>query len=470
MSFGFSVGDVIAGASLAYKLYQILSETRGASREYQSLMTKLLIVHKVLLQVEQLRAANQLAQSTLNAILFFNERDERGNWRMHEQIRQYWESLQSNGHLRCLEISDTLDSNLLSLSILIQMVCYFKYDMFLGTHKLTRSLILHCSTEYKPPYRVIFDQKSALRLIKTQSRFPHVRTSALITEGMTRCSSPVSAHSLKARPGQVFSVPIMCILQLKGSEVVDWTRERAIRQKENFEAIQRLPLTAIFQDGQVRCDLCIDARFPKAYWVDRNFRVDHHDHFQKLGEESNAMGTDRPILSQLEVDELVIEKNWGYNPLEFASHHDDPWVGAIMIRRFVVIWQGTESCLCLGIHTYAGNGASDHPGQGSTRIHFGRVYEIQHQVMLKSIKLIHDSSMETLLSQFESHLANNSAINSAGEAGGGQANGLADTTVSPANISIIKEIRDSIRLADNIKSALHKPEVRSAQSFYVDSM
>lgn len=90
--------------------------------------------------------------------------------------------------------------------------------------------------------------------------------------------------------------------------------------------------------------------------------------------------------------------------------------------------------------------------------------------MLKSIGLIHDSSMETLLSQFESRLANNSAINSAGEAGGGQANGLADTTVSPANISIIKEIRDSFRLADNIKSALHEPEVRSAQSFYVDSM
>jgi hypothetical protein len=58
MSFGFSVGDLIAGASIAYKLYQTLSEYQGASKEYQSLTAKLLIVHKILLQVEQLRAAN----------------------------------------------------------------------------------------------------------------------------------------------------------------------------------------------------------------------------------------------------------------------------------------------------------------------------------------------------------------------------------------------------------------------------
>jgi hypothetical protein len=82
---------------------------------------------------------------------------------------------------------------------------------------------------------------------------------------------------------------------------------------------------------------CIDARFPKAYWVDRRFRVDHREHCRKLGEESSAsmrqtyissdeMGTDRPILSQLEVDELVKEKNWGFHPLEFASHNDAPWL------------------------------------------------------------------------------------------------------------------------------------------------
>ena len=38
--------------------------------EYQQLVAELNIVHKVLLQVEQLRASNQLAQATVNALLF----------------------------------------------------------------------------------------------------------------------------------------------------------------------------------------------------------------------------------------------------------------------------------------------------------------------------------------------------------------------------------------------------------------
>ena len=38
--------------------------------EYQQLVAELNVVHKVLLQVEQLRASNQLAQATLNALLF----------------------------------------------------------------------------------------------------------------------------------------------------------------------------------------------------------------------------------------------------------------------------------------------------------------------------------------------------------------------------------------------------------------
>lgn len=70
MSFGFSVGDIIAGASLAFKLGKAFSEMRGSAMEYQQLVAELNIVHKVLLQVEQLRASNQLAQATVNALLF----------------------------------------------------------------------------------------------------------------------------------------------------------------------------------------------------------------------------------------------------------------------------------------------------------------------------------------------------------------------------------------------------------------
>lgn len=69
MSFGFSVGDILGGASLAYKLCRALSEEKGRT-DYQQLIAELNIVHKVLLQVEELRVSNQLAQATLNALLF----------------------------------------------------------------------------------------------------------------------------------------------------------------------------------------------------------------------------------------------------------------------------------------------------------------------------------------------------------------------------------------------------------------
>jgi hypothetical protein len=70
MSFGFSVGDFLAVAQLAYALGKALSDSKGAAKEYNDLISELNVVHKVLLQVDELRAANQLAQATVNALLF----------------------------------------------------------------------------------------------------------------------------------------------------------------------------------------------------------------------------------------------------------------------------------------------------------------------------------------------------------------------------------------------------------------
>ncbi|GKZ26891.1 hypothetical protein AbraIFM66951_012042 [Aspergillus brasiliensis] len=544
MSFGFGVGDFLAGASLAYKLYQTLSETQGSSKDYQSLTAKLLVVHKVLLQVEQLRAANQLAQSTLNAILFLTNGMNEAIGDFMTTVELYRESLQDGGSGNAIKdifykgkwaikapeaqkLSDTLNSNLLSLSILIQMACYF-------------------NTEYQPPYDAKFRHPGTHG---PPRGFPGVKICATIDQTTTGCSSPEfqkvpDAHSF-FRPGQVFSVEIKGRLDLSRPPHIgpfDWTRlplwtplssisdpherekERYERQKRNFKAIQELPLISMFQygtllpNGRVQCTLCPntalptgatdddlgpDTTFGKAFWADRHFRVDHHERFQELTKESRHisnlaqpyihledMDADRPILSEEEVAEL------SNHPPRFISVGTDPWVGSILVRRLVVVRQGIDSCLCLGIHTYAGRGASDqldqelfavlhsskdipvlleneiniklkpvrlkaeHPSTAlpsSARIHFGRVYEVKHGIKVKGIGLIHDSSMETLLTQFESHLASNAASDSPAQAGRLQADSSADSTVTPVNFSIVKEIRDSIRSVDNINSAIHKP-------------
>ncbi|PYH34053.1 uncharacterized protein BO87DRAFT_426320 [Aspergillus neoniger CBS 115656] len=418
MSLGTGVGDILACASLAYKLYQELSKVHGFSREYRTLSSRLLTVHKALLQVEQLRAANHLTQSTLNAIRFLATR-------MGEAI---------NGLLR--------------------MACYSNSDDDAWK-----------SASVTP------------RWIDEKSEFPDVRLSAMITGRDTCCARPnfekVTHPNDFFRHGRVFTVVIRGISTATGDEDINCThlplewllldsildpcereKERLTRQMKNYEVIIELPLPAMLQygdvqeNGQVQCHLCTgDIRFPKNFWLDRHFRIYHHETFRKLHDVSileekkgyiylDEMSTDRPILSESEIEEMIS------NEYKLPTWKMDPWVGVITIRRFVVAQQGTKSCLCLGIHTYSGRGFSDQPDQelyailhsskhipgllpgetrmdiqpirlkleqlstvlpSAARIHFGRVYEIKHDVELNNVGLVHGSSMDILSSQFESH-------------------------------------------------------------------
>lgn len=97
MSFGFSVGDILAGAQLAYTLGKSLSDTKGASSDYQELISQLHVVHKVLIQVDQLRAANQLAQATINALLFTINSSNEAIEKFLTQYETYEESLRQGG-------------------------------------------------------------------------------------------------------------------------------------------------------------------------------------------------------------------------------------------------------------------------------------------------------------------------------------------------------------------------------------
>lgn len=105
------------------------------------------------------------------------------------------------------------------------------------------------------------------------------------------------------RPGRVFTVAMRGISTATGDEDIEctpppkkWTpldsipdpcereKERLTRQKKNYEDIIKLPLKAMFrygeiqEDGQIQCHLCTgDIRFPKNFWLDRHFRLYHHE-------------------------------------------------------------------------------------------------------------------------------------------------------------------------------------------------
>ncbi|KAI0154207.1 hypothetical protein GGR57DRAFT_492264 [Xylariaceae sp. FL1272] len=68
MSFGFGVGDFIAGANLAHKLIRVMTESRGASIEYQEALAELCGIQQVFIQITQLSRNDILPKSTLNAL------------------------------------------------------------------------------------------------------------------------------------------------------------------------------------------------------------------------------------------------------------------------------------------------------------------------------------------------------------------------------------------------------------------
>ena len=67
MSFGYSVGDCVAGANLTYRLIRALSETQGSSHEFQEAMGELSSLQQTFLLISQMKPSPLLDRATINA-------------------------------------------------------------------------------------------------------------------------------------------------------------------------------------------------------------------------------------------------------------------------------------------------------------------------------------------------------------------------------------------------------------------
>ncbi|TPX13993.1 uncharacterized protein E0L32_005693 [Thyridium curvatum] len=70
MSFGYAIGDFIAGANLAHQLIRVMTQSRGACEEYQEAMTELCAIQQAFIHVSQVKRSNLLPQATLNSAEF----------------------------------------------------------------------------------------------------------------------------------------------------------------------------------------------------------------------------------------------------------------------------------------------------------------------------------------------------------------------------------------------------------------
>lgn len=97
MSFGFSAGDFVAGANLAYRLIRALSETQGATMEYQEAIQELGCIQQTFLHVGQMRASNLFCQATLNAISYIVHSSKKIMTRFLEKTEKYRQNLTGSG-------------------------------------------------------------------------------------------------------------------------------------------------------------------------------------------------------------------------------------------------------------------------------------------------------------------------------------------------------------------------------------
>ncbi|KAF7167793.1 hypothetical protein CNMCM5623_000981 [Aspergillus felis] len=515
MSFGFSVGDFLAGANLAYTLYQSLSESNGAREQYVELINELNVVHKVLIQVDELRSQNRFAQATMNSISLLTSGMNEAMVSFLTTLDKYTECLRAEGSGNRLKdiimkgkwvlsmpdevqkLRSVLHTNLMSLNILIQLACYYNtgYDP-----QISARLGINEFKNHESPL---------------WTSFPNVKKEAVVDCWAT----------FRASPRQVFIVHIEAKLYLQRHKPgnVDWDNlplepisSLKERQNDQFELgrqrrlaqLTKLPLNKMFQyaklkdDGMVECGPCVDAgtksfSFKKEFWIDNHFRINHHKIYEQIrvslrtAENSDTketadarwialedIETDEPILSSMEINHM----------LAHVTSTPDPWAGIIVAQRFVVVREGTKSCLCLGIHTYAGRGCSDqvdqdlfailhsskevpepleaetrmtlkpvrmkadHPSMAlpkSARIHFGRVYEVYHDAAVREIGLVHDSSMEGLISQFEARCpmelcsSEREEVQTRDNVG----NITADDIIMPVDMDVARGMRESIQSA-----------------------
>lgn len=97
MSFGFSMGDIVRAATLVPKLILALSDSSGSTHEYQQTVQDLACVHRTLLQVEQIRQASILNQSTINALLHEVNDTKKTVLEFLEKASKYRKTLQKGG-------------------------------------------------------------------------------------------------------------------------------------------------------------------------------------------------------------------------------------------------------------------------------------------------------------------------------------------------------------------------------------
>jgi hypothetical protein len=185
---------------------------------------------------------------------------------------------------------------------------------------------------------------------------------------------------------ELSQLPLEPIATLKAKYERTQKKDREKRLKQ----ILSLPLTKMIQyakeeeNGKVLCTLCSDhfahCSYDKDYWADAHFGLEHWEQYCEMrgispdadklppvwsyltcNSQISITQSSSTVLSNSPVDwislkdmtsDAPIHEDWEIREMSGASQANEPHIpGPAMIRRFVVMQEGLESCPCLGIHT-----------------------------------------------------------------------------------------------------------------------
>ncbi|KAK4453880.1 hypothetical protein QBC34DRAFT_393629 [Podospora aff. communis PSN243] len=98
MSFGYAIGDFIAGANLAHRLIRIMAETRGSSEEYREAMTELCGIQQAFIYVNQIIRSGTLPKATVNSASYIVLSSMEIIAKFLEQTKEYRRQLEASGN------------------------------------------------------------------------------------------------------------------------------------------------------------------------------------------------------------------------------------------------------------------------------------------------------------------------------------------------------------------------------------
>jgi hypothetical protein len=203
-------------------------------------------------------------------------------------------------------------------------------------------------------------------------------------------SSDLSVHHTSHRRVKLSQLPLEPIADLKAKyeRTQRSDREKRLKQILSLPLAEMIPYSKESENGEILCTLCHGSDSKRSHhkdlWVDVHFRLEHWNQYcimrginpmsdtDKLPSiESYLKYKSRPSMRQptsatssnaspanwIFIGDITsdwpIREDWEIREMvNSTTQSSEPHIpGISIIRRFIVIQEGPESCLCLGIHT-----------------------------------------------------------------------------------------------------------------------